>query len=76
MKQQRRVQGAAAKNTTKFNASVTKSDAATAEKTIKHSEGNAQYLKEKFKSPRSKQRNAYPDYRPYGNSSDLAHIQI
>ena len=47
----------------KISAPVPKSDAATAEKPTKYSRGAAQYSKEKPKSGRSKQKNAYPDYR-------------
>ena len=64
------MQGAAAQDTTKVSAPVPKSDAATAEKTTKPSQGTAQYSKEKQKSSRSKQENAYPDYKPYENFSD------
>ena len=47
MKQERRVRGAAAKDTTNISAPVSKSDAATAEKTTKLSQGAAQCSKEK-----------------------------
>ena len=45
MKRQRRVYGAAAKDIIKISAPVTKSNAATAEKTTKHSQETVQYSK-------------------------------
>ena len=39
-------------------------------KTSKPSQGTAQYSKENQKSPRSKLKNAYPDYSPYENFLD------
>ena len=70
MKRYRRVQSAAAKDTTKMSAPARKSDAATAEISTKHSRETAQFSKEKHKSSRSKQKNAYPDYRAYENFSE------
>ena len=64
------MQSAAIKDTTQISALAQKSDATTAETTTKHSLETAQYSKEKQKSCRSKQKNAYPDYRPYENLSD------
>ena len=43
-------------DTKKINELVPKSDAATAEKTTKYSQGTSQYSKEKWKSAKSKQR--------------------
>ena len=57
-------------DTTKISAPVPKSDAATAEQTTNHFQGAAQYKKEKQSSFRSKQKNAYPDYRLYENFSN------
>ena len=70
MKQERRVLGAATKDKTNISAPVPKSGAATAEQTTKHSQRTAHYSKEKRKSSRSKQKNAYPDYIRYENFSD------
>ena len=61
---------AASKDATKISAPAHKSDAATAEMTIKHSQETAQYSKEKQKSARSKQKITYPDYRPFENFSE------
>ena len=66
--------GAAAKDKIGISAPVTKSNAATAEKTTKHSQETVKYSKKKWKSSRSKQRNAYLDNRPYENFSDYTHI--
>ena len=68
------MRGAAAKDTSKISTPVPKSDAATAEKTTTHSRRTAQYSNEKQKLFRSKQKNTYPDYRPYENFSDLTQI--
>ena len=70
MNQLQRVRGATAKDKAQISALVPKSDAATAEKTTKHSQETAKYSKEKRKSSRSKQKNAYPDYRPFENFSE------
>ena len=50
------MQGAAPKDKTKISAPVPKSDAATAEQTTKHSQGTAQYSKDKLKSSKSKKK--------------------
>ena len=65
---------AAAKDTIKISAPVTKSNASTAMKTTNHSQETVQYSKKKWKSSGSKQRNAYPDNRPYENFSYSTHI--
>ena len=48
------MRGATAKDTTKISATAPKSDAATAEQATKHSQGAAQFPKEKRKSSTSK----------------------
>ena len=60
IKRYRRVQSAAAKDTFKISKPSQKSDAATVEMTTKRSQETAPYSKEKQKSSRSKQKNAYP----------------
>ena len=76
MKREQRVQSAASKEITKISAPAQKSAAASAEMTTKHSQETAQDVKEKHKSSRFKQNNAYPDYRSYENFSELPTSRI
>ena len=68
MNQLQRVRGATAKDKAQISALVPKSDAATAEKTTKHSQGTAKYSKAKLKLSKIK-KNANRDYMAYKNFS-------
>ena len=64
------MQSAAAEDKKNKSAPAQKSDAATAEMTTEHSQETGPYSKEKQKSSGSKQKNAYPDTKPFENFSE------
>ena len=70
MNQYLRVRNVAANDTIKISAPVPMSDAASAEQSTKHTKGTVQCSKEKQKSSRSEQKDAYPDKRSYEKFSD------